>query len=287
MARVGNNPNRQAKAERFPTVLAGVVTHLPNETDEYHKGRMEVIRTCLMSLRKNAGQEIGIMVWDNGSCQRLTDWLRKEYKPDWLILSPNVGKAQARCSMYRMIPLDTVFCYTDDDMFFSPNWLAPQLDLLYHFPHVGVVSGYPVRSQFNWGCKNTIEWAEQNGKVTKGRLIPEDWDRDFCLSVGRTMEQHKKVVEKTIEVMVEYQERQAYCTAHHCQFICKAGILEKFLTYQIEYAMSDEKPFDTAIDAAGLLRLTTVNRYARHIGNIMDMKIKQEAKKYGVWLDGK
>lgn len=227
------------------------------------------------------------MVWDNGSCDRLKDWLQDVYKPDWLMLSPNVGKAQARCSMYRMLPFDTVFCFSDDDIYYGPNWLLPQLDLLYHFPHVGVVSGYPVRSQFNWGCKRTIEWAEQNGKVTRGRLIPDEWDRDFCLSVGRTLEQHAKVTEKTVEVMVEYQGMEAYCTAHHCQFIGKAGVLEKFITWSIEYAMSDEKPFDTAIDNAGLLRLTTVNRYTRHIGNVMDIKIKQDAKKYGVWVDGK
>jgi hypothetical protein len=287
MARIGNNPNRQALAVKYPPVVAGIVTHLPNETEQYHRGRMDAIKTCLITLRKHAGQEIGVMVWDNGSCDRLKDWLQNVYKPDWLVLSPNIGKAQARCSMYRMLPFDTVFCFSDDDMFYYPNWLLPQMQLLYGFPHVGVVSGYPVRSQFNWGCKRTIEWAEKNGKVTKGKLIPEEWDIDFCESVGRTMETHKKIIKDTVEVMVEYQDLQAYCTAHHCQFIAKVGVLEKFITWSIEYAMSDEKPFDTAIDAAGLLRLTTVHRYTRHIGNVLDFKFKNEMTKLGVKINGK
>lgn len=280
------NPDRKTKSVKYPPIVAGIVTYLPNEIG-YHQGRMEVIRTCLTSLRKNANQDIGIMVWDNGSCPRLLDWLRNVYKPDWLITSPNIGKAQARCSMYRMLPFDTVFCFSDDDIYYSPNWLNPQLELLYGFPHVGVVSGYPVRSQFNWGCARTIEWAENNGQVTKGRLIPDDWDREFVISVGQTLEQHKKVVKDTEDVMVEYMGMRAYCTAHHCQFIAKVGSIEQFITWSIDYTMSDEKPFDSAIDAAGLLRLTTVNRYTRHIGNVMDVKIKVEGKKLGVWVDGK
>lgn len=287
MARIGTNPNRKAKSVKYPPIVAGIVTHLPNEYEDYHKGRMEVIRTCLTSLRRNAGQDIGIMIWDNGSCDRLKEWIQTVYKPDWFIQSPNIGKAQARCSMYRMLPFDTVFCFSDDDIYYSPNWLTPQLELLYGFPHVGVVSGYPVRSQFNWGCKSTIDWAEKNGTVTKGKLIPDEWDRDFVISVGQTLEQHMRVIKNTVDVMVEYNGLFAYCTAHHCQFIGKVAALEGFLTFSIDYAMSDEKPFDTAIDNQGLLRLTTTQRYTRHIGNVMDVKIKVEAKKIGVWVDGK
>ena len=287
MARIGNNPDRKTKSKKYPPIVAGIVTYLPNETDDYHKARMEVVRTCLTSLRRNANNEIGIMIWDNGSCDRLKEWIQTVYKPDWFIQSPNIGKAQARCSMYRMLPMDTAFAFSDDDIYYGPNWLMPQLELLYGFPHVGVVSGYPVRSQFNWGCSRTIQWAEENGKVTKGRLIPDEWDRDFCISVGQTLDQHERVVANTEDVMVEYQGMRAYCTAHHCQFVGVAGVLEKFMTFAIDYAMSDEKPFDNAINAAGLLRLTTIHRYTRHIGNVMDVKIKVEAKKLGVWCDGK
>jgi hypothetical protein len=35
-------------------------------------------------------------------------------------------------------------------------------------------------------------------------------------------------------------------------------------------AMGVERPFDEAIDRAGLLRLTTIERLARHMGNVLD-----------------
>jgi hypothetical protein len=41
--------------------------------------------------------------------------------------------------------------------------------------------------------------------------------------------------------------------------------------------MGDEKPFDNAVDAAGLLRLTTTRRYTRHMGNTIDEDILEEA----------
>jgi hypothetical protein len=40
-------------------------------------------------------------------------------------------------------------------------------------------------------------------------------------------------------------------------------------------AMGDEKPFDWAVDNAGLLRLTTTERYTRHIGNILDDELRE------------
>lgn len=280
--RTGINPNRHAKVSPPPPVVISVITHLPEMESDYHRNRLDVIKLCISSMTENAGMDASLLVWDNGSCADLVDWLRYEAKPHYLVLSDNVGKWQARSSILRMFPPATVIGISDDDMLFYPGWLHESMRILTIFPNVGVVSGYPVRTQFRWGCNNTRQWALKNAaNFESGKLIPEQWDRDFCTSIGRSWEDQVRGTENDIEYRATYRGCTVYLTGHHCQFICYAGRLLPFLSWSDE-AMPDEKPFDQAIDNAGLLRLTTKERYARHIGNVIDDDIKTEIQFMGM-----
>ena len=275
--RIGTNPNRNNGADKFLPVVFAVVTHLPNQ-EGYHKDRLEVIQACLNTMRDGAKVPHTFMVWDNGSCAALTDWLQWSFKPDVLMLSGNIGKTAARAAMIRMLPPGTVVAYSDDDILYYPGWLEPQLELLEHFPDVSVVTGYPVRTAFRWGVENTIAWAKKNGKVKKGQLIPREWEDDFCVSIGREPEWHADYTKDDVDYRVTYKGKQAYLTAHHCQFVGYSDFIAPHLFYD-DAAMGDEKPFDIAMDKAGL-RLATVERHTRHIGNKLDEKVRQELMVY-------
>jgi hypothetical protein len=241
----------------------------------YHEHRLDVIKTCLTTMQEGAKTKHTLAVWDNGSCADLRDWLQAEFKPDVLILSGNIGKTAARTSLARMFHPRTIIGYSDDDMYFFDNWLAPQIELLKHFPNVSSVTGYPVRTSFRWGCENTIAWAKANGKLEVGRYLPREWEDDFAVSIGRNPEWHEQYSEQDQDYIVTYNGKQAYCTSHHCQFIANVEKIEKVLQYD-SHAMADEKPFDIALDSIGL-RLATTQRLTRHIGNVLDEKIRQIA----------
>jgi hypothetical protein len=278
--RIGQNPLRNKRAIPLPQIVACAITHLPN-FKSYHETRLEVIQTCLRTMRDNSDLSLSTYIWDNGSCLEFRDWLQFEYKPDFLTLSPNIGKASARSSIVRAFPPETVVCVTDDDMYFYPGWLGPQLELLNGFPNVGVVSGYPVRTQFRWGVKSTLEWARNNANLKIGEFIPDEWDRDFCDSIGRDYTWHRNYTKDDKDALIEYKGLKAYATAHHCQFICKAGAIDYIVQWDGE-TMSDEKKFDNAIDSEGFLRLTTIQRLTQHIGNVLDEKFKIQELNYGI-----
>ena len=81
--RIGNNPMRGKPLQHtMPGEVATVTTHLPNQ-EGYHAQRLEVVQTCLKSMR-NGAPGIPVMVWDNGSCQELRDWLLDDYRPDFM-----------------------------------------------------------------------------------------------------------------------------------------------------------------------------------------------------------
>ena len=73
--RVGTNPNRHATVNGYASIVLSVITHLPT-LDGYHEKRLDVIKACLESMRINAGDNAyQVLVWDNGSCPKLLDWL--------------------------------------------------------------------------------------------------------------------------------------------------------------------------------------------------------------------
>jgi glycosyltransferase involved in cell wall biosynthesis len=264
--RVGMNPNVDTRLPPAPSVIAAVITHLPNRKG-YHAQRFEVIQYCLESLRNTA--QIPLYIWDNGSDDKFRTWLVKEAKPDYLTLSPNIGKATARTAILRTFPPRTVICYSDDDIEYLPGWLDAQLELLNGFPNVGVVSGCPIRTQFRWGNQATLKWANDFAILKSGRWIPNEWELDFCRSIGRDYTQHMNDSADEVDYKVFYQGLSAYCTAHHMQFIGYAEHLGKIGLWT-DRAMRVDQSFDVAIDRMGLLRLTTIERYTRHIGNVLE-----------------
>ncbi len=272
--REGTNPNRKVKVKGYAPVVISAITHLPNY-DGYHSERLEVVKCSLETMRDNAGADCEIMIWDNGSAPGLTHWLKRSYKPDYLILSPNVGKSIARASMVRMLPPDTIVGVADDDMFYYPDWLAKQLNVYHTYPNVGTVSGWPVRTQFRFCNSATVRWGRRYAsRFERGRFISAQEDKDFCTSIGRDYKYQLTYTRNDIETKLTFRGVEAYATGHHAQWIGRAGTMAAFVEYSDD-AMADERPFEQAINHAGLLRLTTVDRTTQHIGNILDKKLEE------------
>lgn len=270
--RVGTNPNTTAKVRGYGKIVLSVITHLP-VAGGYHKDRLKVVKCCLETMRRNAGVDCQVLVWDNGSYPSFTNWLKYEYEPDYLILSPNVGKSIARASIVRMLPPETIVGVSDDDMFFYPNWLKAHMELLEHFPNVGTVSGWPVRTQFKFHNTYTLKWAAKEKSLEFGRFISEQEDHDFCRSIGRDIAWHDDFAKDVKDARIYWRGVKAYATGHHCQWIGYAGRIAPLLEYT-QLAMPDERPFEQAVDRANLLRLTTIKRTTLHIGNVLDKELE-------------
>jgi hypothetical protein len=159
-------------------------------------------------------------------------------------------------------------------MYFYNNWLAPQLDLLTSFPHVASVTGYPVRTSFRWGNENTKQWGLENAMVENGRFLPDKWEDDFAVSIGRSPADHANGSRNDVDTRLTYEGKQAYATSHHCQHIGYAGIMAKALEFDGQ-TMGEERNFDIRLDRLGL-RLATIERLTRHMGNIIDDELRKE-----------
>lgn len=257
------NPLRFKKLPPSPPVVAAVIVHLPYIA-EYHMHRFEIVKRSLETLRDgSANEDRSILIWDNGSCREMRDWLL-DYDPDTLIFSPNVGKSSARKAIFGMLPLDKIVAIADDDMHYEDKWLTKQLAVLNHFPPA-VVSGYPTRFGFKYNTQHTQEWAKKHGKVTYGKFISPEHDWQFARSIGMQQPTWNDID----DTLIEYNGMKAYATSHHCQFVTRVRDLVNIVEFDNQ-GSADEHPFDQKIDDAGLLRLATVERTAYHLGNVLD-----------------
>jgi hypothetical protein len=274
MPRLGQNPLKTNKAPNFiRDIVFVVVTHLPDLIG-YHENRFEIVKSCLQSMRERSKRTHTFYVFDNGSNDLFREWLYNEFKPDMVTFSKNIGKLAARTTAICSLPPQSLVAYSDDDMLYYDNWLNPQIELLNNFPNTSLVSCYPIRTMFRWGNKNTLLWAAKNATVEVGRFIPDEYEIDYAASVGRSYKDHQKGTENDKDIKITFNKYQAYATGHHCQFVGYAGKLLRLMTYDT-MSLGDEKKFDTAADILGL-RLCTTKRYTRHMGNIIDDKLKSE-----------
>ena len=56
-----------------------------------------------------------------------------------------------------------------------------------------------------WGNARTLEWARKVAIVEEGSFIPSEWEEDFCTSIGRDYEWHKKYTEKDMDKRITYR----------------------------------------------------------------------------------
>lgn len=274
--RKGMNPLRHKPMPPAPPIVAAVITHLPDMTG-YHEYRLPVVQTSLLSLAQTA-PDLPVMVWDNGSCDELRGWLVGTYRPHTLVLSENVGKTSARAALFRMLPEDTLIAMADDDMYYCPGWIEKHMEIIEAYPPA-LVSGLPTRHSFGWGNTNTLLWAEVNARIERGTFIPDGWEEQYALSTGKA-----KPAKQKDEAMLTYRGVRAFATAHHCQFVARVGDVLPMTKFVRQYT-TPEIEFDNAVDAAGILRLATIERTTRHMGNILDPDLRKEVRRnhYPIW----
>ena len=269
MTRTRINPNKgDYLAPPCPDISLAIVTHFTD--DIYHRHREAVVDLCVETMRAGAaGHNYELLIWDNGSIPSFRCHLLQKYHPDVLVLAPNIGKASARRALAE-IARGEIFGYCDDDIYFYPGWLDKQLEYLHHFPRPVMVSGQPQRTAFNFAMGAVKRFAySHKATIHEGKLISEEDQRLFALGLGRPWETYKRQTVSMNDYLLEWDGMKAWMHGHHCQFITfREDIFP--LMERSKLILDRERDWETKLDAAGYLRLTTFERSSFHVGNEID-----------------
>jgi len=282
--RKGQNPAKFVKdVPRPERITAALLNYIPFLSGFYAE-TLDVLKVCMESMRKGPGLPFDLMVFDNGSCPEVRDFLvqeKEEGRIQYLILAEkNMGKGGAWNVMLAGAP-GGIIAYTDSDVLFSPKWLSRSVEILEIFPNVGMVTARPFRTPPEF-FEATLQWARDNAKLEAGQFIP--WERflEFNLSLGQTEEENKKVYAETRDWRVVYKGVTAMAGASHWQFTAYKSALQQFLPFDMDKPMGQVRQLDKRMNDAGLLRLMVSDPLAMNMSNTLGYfrgELRQESGK--------
>jgi glycosyltransferase involved in cell wall biosynthesis len=281
--RVGQNPAKFVKDVPQPErITVAVLNYIPFVSG-FYADLPEVLDTCLNRIIETADLPFDLMVFDNGSCQEVRDYLAKmrdDGKIQYLILSEkNLGKGGAWNMIFSAAPGE-ILVYTDNDCLFSKGWLSESLKILETYPNVGMVTARPFRTRPEV-YSASLDWAKGQADVTveHGNFIPYEVFEEFDLSLGQSPEEIREHYESSEDVRITYQGVPAMTGASHWQFMSYKAILQQFLPFQMDRPMGQVKQLDERMNQAGYLRLMPTQPYAMNLSNTLREVRKSENNK--------
>jgi glycosyltransferase involved in cell wall biosynthesis len=288
MSRIGYNPAKKKSTSYRPAeITAATVTFIPSLAG-YFSQRLETLKLTLASIRAHTEAPFNLMVFDNGSCPEVKEYLDQELSQgriDFLIHSRrNLGVIGAFKVLFKAAPSELI-AYCDDDVFYYPGWLAAHRKVMQHFPRVGMVSGAPVgtyTTEANAAVKRIQDQLQDQLTVAEAPRVL-DWEKDWAVSTGRDLSEHIQWAESNPNLKLEYEGAQAIGAAKHFQFLTTKTVMEEALPSEWSgQLMHGLLELDRAVDELGYLRLCTPDRYTRHLGNTISSDMAQEAQKFGI-----
>jgi len=274
--RIGQNPAKFVKEVAKPArVTVAILNYIPFLSGFYAE-MLDVLKACLESIWANTEAIYDLMVFDNGSCEEVQQFLlgeRQAGRIQYLLLSQkNLGKGGAWNIIFNGAPGEFI-AYADNDCLFEKGWLTRSLEILETYPNVGMVTARPFRTNPEYYA-STLEWvrATQGVGMEEGHFIPFEIFREFDLSLGQSEDEIRQHYDSTQDVRLTYQGVQAIVGASHWQFTTRKETVQQFLPFVMDRPMGQVKQLDQRMNAAGLLRLMPTEPLAMNMSNTVQNK---------------
>lgn len=275
--RVGFNPNKDKeliKSDYFHQVIIPV--YIPNNKG-YFKDSFQILKYCLESLFTTSHSYTFFTVVNNGSCDKVVNYLNDLYKNKLiqeLINTSNIGKLNAilkGCVGHRF----DLITITDADVLFLKNWQEETYKIFNKFKKVGVVSPVPSSKMLKHFTSNIILENLLSKKLKFSDVLNPNALRMFANSIGNKSFYNNIQLKKILTI--EKENVKAIIGAGHFVATYRGSIFknikQKFTNYSLG-GNSEGDLLDKPVINIGLWRVSTENNYAFHMGNTFEPWMK-------------
>lgn len=269
--RVGKNPIKNA-VEVLTDFNHQIVipVYIPN-AEGYFRESFQILHYCLSSLFKTCHNKTFITVIDNGSHNKVKDYLDELFESSKIhevIYTSNIGKVNAilKGISGHDFPLITI---SDADVLFLSDWQNKTIDIFNAFPKAGAVCITPSSRSYSNKTANIINSLFFSKKLAFSAVRNPEALKMFAKSIGNPGFYNKYHLKEYLTV--DSGEIKAVVGAGH---FCATYRKEIFQTLPSKYCKkklggkSVSKFIDEPVINAGLWRLSTENNYAYHMGNV-------------------
>jgi glycosyltransferase involved in cell wall biosynthesis len=271
--RIGQNPAKFVNNVSKPAnITVAVLNYIPYQQGFYAEA-LDVLKACLQSVYFEQKQTFDLMVFDNGSCEEVQDFLLSEFRNhtiQYLILSEkNLGKGGAWNIIFDAAPGEFI-AYADSDVYFHENWLDESLKIMQTFPNVGMVTARPFFTKKEFSS-HTISWAHSQPNVIfeQGKMIPWETFLEFDLSLGQELNTIEQEYQSNDIEKITLDGVSAIIGGSHWQFLTRKNVINEFLPFDMDRPMGQVKQLDKRMNEAGFLRLMTSVTYADNMSNTL------------------
>ena len=271
--RIGQNPAKYVKEVAQPArITVAVLNYIPFLSG-YYAEMLDVLKACLGSIWEHSDLPYDLLVFDNGSCPEVLQWLadqRDAGRIQYLLLSEkNLGKGGAWNMILAGAPGE-IIAYADNDVLFSKGWLSESVRVLETYPKTGMVTARPFRTKPEY-FTSTLDWGRSTEGVTleEGQLIQLEDFSSFEISLGNTEEQALERYNSTSDIQLSYQGVPAMAGASHWQFCAYKSVLQNFLPFRMDRPMGQVKQLDQRMNEEGFLRLMVAKPLAQNMSNTL------------------
>ncbi len=269
--RKGQNPAKYIDQVVKPQrITVAILNFIPMQSG-FFANMKAVLTACIESSRKDAGLPFDLLVFDNGSCVEIREYLKELQDKgiiQYLILSEkNLGKGGAWNIILNAAPGE-IIAYADNDVLFKPGWLARSVEILETYPRVGMVTARPFRTREEY-YSATLSWAKKTKgvRLESGQILPLESLLEFDRSLGQSDDEISERYQLTRDFKLSYKGVVAFAGGSHWQFTAYKKTLGEFLPFQMEKPMGQVKMLDQRINDSGYLRLMVGDELAMNMSN--------------------
>ncbi len=285
MPRAGRHPLKSQDyfdvAQLHKRLTVTTVVYIPMLSGYWQEG-FSVLKLFFQSLRENTPEPYDLMVFDNGSCQEVQDYLlelRRKGQIQYLIFSEyNLRKFGALNYLLTTAPGEFV-AYADSDVYFLPGWWENSLQVLETFPEVGKVTALPILMDssspaFERVFHFAFESARQNATIDiqTGALIPEEYVNAHRVSLGENPGDYLRTFTQRQEIALQRGNSRVLLSGADFQFTIRRAALQKILPLNVESPSEKgdsiySPVLEMRLAQAGFWQVSTPGYYVHHMGN--------------------